>query len=153
MTDARNDEGHATQTRAVPPEPDRRTGRRLPSARLVSGVCLGLGAALIPALVLHSFAVNISFVVPASLTPADGVRYLLIAGACLGLLLTGVVAAVLVDRPLRLVLGIVLLVLAVAVAAALPVPSDRWLREERPVDPAPRGPVCMGEGDPDCIGG
>lgn len=144
-------------------EPDRRptpdtdpsrtaTARRTPSASEVARLCLTLGGLLVPPLILMSIGLNFSIGAPASQTPRQIVEYELLAGACLALLLTGIVAAYLGDRLGRVFVGVPLLLVALAVVVVLPVPSDRWEHEAPVVEPTPRGPVCMGEGR-GCVGG
>ena len=122
------------------------------AARRVEAVGLVLGGVLVLALVWQYVDVHLTFFgeVPEP-TPADGLRYVVTATACLVSVAVALGAAVLAGHVRVAVLGVVLLVVAVGAAVALAVPSDRYARPSVP-DPGPAYEPCY-SGSGDCVGG
>lgn len=123
-------------------------------ARVVEVLGPGLGLLLVVALFWQYLEVYLTFFgeVPDP-TAADGARYVVTAGTCLGLVLAGLVAAALARHRGVLSLAVVALVVSVVAAAVLAVPAGRWTDAVRtPEPPRPAFEPCY-SGSGECEGG
>lgn len=126
---------------------------RRTSARIAGGL-LALGGVL--TLVLVGQAIETYFRIwsaPSVVTPAQEDRYLVTASLTLVAFVGAIVFAAVSRRRGLIITSCIVGCLGLIVALAAAVPTDRFFPEQAPPTDEPRGPTCMGEGDPNCIGG
>ncbi|GAA1805626.1 hypothetical protein [Agromyces neolithicus] len=127
-------------------------GRRTP-ARIAGGL-LALGGLLTLVLVWQLFETY--FVIwggPVTATPAQEDRYLVTAALTAVAFVAAIVFAAVSRRRSLIITSCIVGGLGLIIAFAAQVPTGRFFPEQAPPVEAPRGPTCMGEGDPNCIGG
>ncbi|GAA1752078.1 hypothetical protein [Agromyces humatus] len=126
---------------------------RRTSARIAGGL-LALGGLLTLVLAWQAFETYFTlFGSEPVVTPADGDRYLVTAALTLGAYVGAIVFAAVSRRRGLIITACIVGCLGLIVAFAVPVPADRFFPEPAAPADAPRGPTCMSEGDPNCIGG
>ncbi|MGH3705822.1 MAG: hypothetical protein ACRDT9_14405 [Agromyces sp.] len=126
---------------------------RRTSARIAGGL-LALAGLLALVLLWQAFQTYFRiWSAPVVVTPAQEDRYLITASLTLVAVVGAIVFAAISRRRGLIISACVVGCLGLIVAFAVPVPADRFFQEPAPPVEAPRGPTCMGEGDPNCIGG
>lgn len=126
---------------------------RRTSARIAGGL-LALGGLLTLVLAWQAFQTYFRiWSAPVVVTPAQEDRYLITAALTLVAYVGAVVFAAVSRRRGLIITSCIVGCLGLIIAVAAPVPADRFILEPAPPVEAPRGPTCMGEGDPNCIGG
>ncbi|MCD2443049.1 hypothetical protein LQ757_12270 [Agromyces sp. SYSU K20354] len=126
---------------------------RRTSARIAGGL-LALGGLLTLVLLWQAFETYFTiWGSPVVVTPAQEDRYLVTAALTLGAYVGAIVFAAVSRRRGLIITACIIGCLGVILAFAVPVPADRFFPEPAPAPEVPRGPTCMGEGDPNCIGG
>ncbi|WP_157415440.1 hypothetical protein [Agromyces allii] len=130
-------------------------GRERRTSARIAGVLLALGGLLTLVLLWQAFETYFAlFGSTPDVTDADANRYVVTASITLGVLVGAIVFAAISRRRGLIITACIAACLGLIVAVAVPVPYDRFAPapELVPVDP---GGVngCMGEGDPNCVGG
>ena len=128
-------------------------GASRPRAAAVATALLMLGGTA-AALLLFLQYLEVYFTIWGEADPASAeqeARYLVTAGAALGLVLAGGVLAAVRRRKGAVLGSILLLVFTLVIAGVFAVPRDRWTPEPAPVENDDYAP-CFGEG-PNCVGG
>lgn len=123
------------------------------SAKIAGGL-LALGGLLTLVVVWQWFETY--FVIwsgPVTATPAQEDRYLVTAALTLVAFVGAVVLAAVSRRRALIITSCIVGGLGLIIVFAVQVPTDRFFPEPAPPAEEPRGPTCMGEGDPNCIGG
>ncbi|WP_157425788.1 hypothetical protein [Agromyces salentinus] len=129
-------------------------GRERRTSARIAGTLLALGGLLTMVLVWQAFETYFTLfgVVPV-VTAADGDRYVVTASITLGALAGAIVFAAISRRRGLIVASCIVGCLGLIIAFAVPVPSDRFAPAPPPAPTERGGGGCMGEGDPNCIGG
>ncbi|MEF3402237.1 hypothetical protein [Agromyces sp. CCNWLW203] len=123
------------------------------SARIAGGL-LALGGLLTLVLAWQTFETYFTlWGSPVVVTQAQEDRYLITATLTLVAYVGAIVFAAISRRRGLIITSCIVGCLGLIIAVAAPVPADRFFPEQAPPADAPRGPTCMGEGDPNCIGG
>jgi hypothetical protein len=126
---------------------------RRTSARIAGGL-LALGGLLTLVLAWQAFQAYFRiWSAPVVVTPAQEDRYLVTATLTLVASVGAIVFAAVSRRRGLIITSCIVGCLGLIVTFAAAVPADRFIPEPAPPVEAPRGPTCMGEGDPNCIGG
>lgn len=124
------------------------------SLRGGAAALLAIGSLL--TLVLMWQSIDVYFTLwgaPVTVTEADGNRYLITAGAAAASLLGAVALAIATHRRGLIITATVVAAIGLLIAFTVQVPQGRFLPDPPPppVDRSYNG--CMGEGDPNCVGG
>ncbi|MDQ0895013.1 hypothetical protein [Agromyces ramosus] len=90
---------------------------------------------------------------PVTVTEADGNRYLINAGAAAGSLLGAVALAIAAHRRGLIIATSVVAAIGLIVAFTVQVPQGRFIPDPPPPPAERSNNGCMGEGDPNCVGG
>ena len=126
---------------------------RRKSAKIAGGL-LALAGLLTLVLAWQAFETYFTiWGAPVVVTQAQEDRYLVTAALTLGVCVGAIVFAAVSRRRGLIITACIVGCLGVIVAFAVPVPADRYFPEPPPATDEPRGPTCMSEGDPNCIGG
>lgn len=123
------------------------------SAKIAGGL-LALGGLLTLVVVWQWFETY--FVIwsgPVTATPAQEDRYLVTAALTAVAFVAAIVFAAVSRRRSLIITSCIVGGLGLIIAFAAQVPTGRFFPEPAAPVEEPRGPTCMGEGDPNCIGG
>ncbi|KQZ10734.1 hypothetical protein ESP57_06505 [Agromyces fucosus] len=123
------------------------------TARIAGGL-LAMGGLLTLVLAWQTFETYFSlWGSPVVVTQAQEDRYLVTATLTLVAYVGAIVFAAVSRRRGLIITSCIVGCLGLLITVAAAVPADRFFSEQAPPADAPRGPTCMGEGDPNCIGG
>jgi len=129
-------------------------GRERRTSARIAGALLALGGLLTLVLLWQAFETYFTiWGSPVVVTPAQEDRYLVTAALTLGAYIGAIVFASVSRRRGLIITACIIGCLGAIIAFAVPVPADRFMPEPPPATEEPRGPTCMSEGDPNCIGG